>query len=153
MFGKTVNVEVRDVDRYGRLVARVVVDGKDVNLALVTEGLAWHYRQYSADPELAKTEAQARAARVVLWSHQTPMAPWEYRRPAPAEGASNATQTGGLYHGNLRSRVFDRPGCSNYAARTCTAVFKTTQEAIAAGVPAGGRLLALTIALPGSPPD
>ena len=34
-FAKDAVIEVRDVDRYGRLVARVNVDGEDVSLALV----------------------------------------------------------------------------------------------------------------------
>ena len=44
-FGKEVIVDVRDVDRYGRLVARVYVGGEDVSVALVDAGLAWHYTQ------------------------------------------------------------------------------------------------------------
>ena len=48
-FGKTVTIEPRDTDRYGRTVARVVVDGEDLGLALVKAGLAWHYKQYSSD--------------------------------------------------------------------------------------------------------
>ena len=32
-------------------------DGIDLSVALVTEGLAWHYTQYSDDPVLAAAEA------------------------------------------------------------------------------------------------
>jgi endonuclease YncB( thermonuclease family) len=71
-FDKDVRVVGRDVDRYGRLVARVVVtDGAtitDVSVALVAEGLACHYRLYSADPALARAEAQARAAGRGFWA-------------------------------------------------------------------------------------
>ena len=38
--GKTVTVDGRDVDRYGRLIARVSVGGQDLSLALVKAGFA-----------------------------------------------------------------------------------------------------------------
>ncbi len=47
VFGKQVRIEGKERDRYGRLVARVKVDGTDVSLALVEAGLAWHYKRYS----------------------------------------------------------------------------------------------------------
>ena len=79
-FGKEVTVDVRDVDRYGRLVARVHVDGKDVSVDLVEAGLAWHYTRYSRDPELAKAERAGRLAKRGLRSLANPLPPWEFRR-------------------------------------------------------------------------
>jgi endonuclease YncB( thermonuclease family) len=73
-------VHVRDVDRYGRLVSRVQIDGQDLSVALVTEGLAWHYTRYSDDPVLARAEVQARTTRTGLWSQPSPMPPWDFRR-------------------------------------------------------------------------
>jgi len=81
-FGKDAVVDVRDVDRYGRL-ARVTVDGEDVSLALVRSGLAWHYTKYSRDPELAEAEMTAKSAQLGLWSRPAPTPPWEFRQPAP----------------------------------------------------------------------
>lgn len=41
VFGKTVRVEVRDTDRYGRLVGEVYTsDGQSLNRALVRDGFA-----------------------------------------------------------------------------------------------------------------
>jgi micrococcal nuclease len=74
---------VRDVDRYGRLVARVYVGGEDVSLALVRSGLAWHYTKYSRDPELAEAEMAAKGAQLGLWSRSAPTPPWEFRQSAP----------------------------------------------------------------------
>jgi micrococcal nuclease len=82
-FGKDAAIEVRDVDRYGRLVARVTVDGADLSLALVRAGLAWHYTKYSRDPKLAEAEMAAKAGKLGLWSHSAPTAPWEFRQSAP----------------------------------------------------------------------
>jgi len=84
-FGKEATVEVRDVDRYGRLVARISVGGQDVSVALVRAGLAWHFTKYSRDPVLADAEQVARAARRGLWEQGSPTPPWEFRqlrRPA-----------------------------------------------------------------------
>jgi micrococcal nuclease len=79
VFGKVVTVNVLKNDRYGRSVARVMVNGKDVSLELVRAGLAWHYRHYSRDPALARAEADARAKKRGLWSMPAPVPPWDYR--------------------------------------------------------------------------
>ncbi len=50
VFDERVTVNVKDTDRYGRLVSRVLLNGSDTSLALVEAGLAWHYVQYSDDP-------------------------------------------------------------------------------------------------------
>lgn len=132
VFGKTVTVEPRGSDRYSRLVARVVIDGDDLGLALVTAGLAWHATPYSSDADLARAEATARNARVGLWTAPNPLAPWDYRRPTPV------ADTSGPFHGNVRNRVFHRSGCPNYACANCTQAFRTREEAVAAGFrPAG----------------
>ncbi|MEJ2085525.1 MAG: thermonuclease family protein, partial [Acidobacteriota bacterium] len=44
-----VRIDVKNRDRYDRIVARVFVDGEDLSLILVREGLAWHYLRYSSD--------------------------------------------------------------------------------------------------------
>ncbi len=81
VFGKKVTVSAQYLDRIGRTVSRVSVNGKDISLALVEAGLAWHYRRYSSDPLLAKAEEQARRLKKGLWSDPRPVPPWEWRRP------------------------------------------------------------------------
>ena len=89
VFGKAVQVDVRDIDRYGRTVGRVSVNGTDVNATLVAAGAAWVYRQYSKDPQLLALEAEAKAAGRGLWglpeAQRTP--PWEWRREKRQGGA------------------------------------------------------------------
>jgi micrococcal nuclease len=80
VFGKDVEVKEYNLDRYGRMVARIYVQGSDVSLDLIRAGLAWHYKQYSSDPVLADAEEQARKAKRGLWSMPNPVPPWEYRR-------------------------------------------------------------------------
>lgn len=46
VFSKQVIIETEKLDRYGRIVGRVLSGERDVNLALVAAGLAWHYKQY-----------------------------------------------------------------------------------------------------------
>ncbi len=156
-FGKTVDVQQTTVDRYGRIVGRVVVNGEDLSNAILAAGLAWHYTQYSSDRTLDAAEWSARAAHRGLWSQPNPMPPWVYRRPrarvapAPAPAAPvtgrgptarsvppSATAVAGPFHGNVQSHVFHAPGCPNYNCKNCTAVFATRADAVAHGYkPAG----------------
>ena len=64
--GRTVRVDGRDMDRYGRLVARVTVEGQDASTALVRAGLACH--AFAKDAMLAREQSQARAAGVGFWA-------------------------------------------------------------------------------------
>lgn len=76
---KTATLHLRGRDRYGRDLARVEVDGKDVNVELVKEGFAWHYTRYDNSPELASAEREAREAKHGLWADKDPVPPWEWR--------------------------------------------------------------------------
>ena len=53
VFGKTVLLEGRKVDRYGRLVVKVLVNGIDINLQQVRSGLAWHFKAYESEQSAA----------------------------------------------------------------------------------------------------
>jgi micrococcal nuclease len=80
VFRKMARIEPVDRDRYGRNVAWVYVDGKNLCGELVRAGLAWHYKKYSSDKSLTDMEIQARRNRIGLWSDPLAMPPWEYRR-------------------------------------------------------------------------
>lgn len=82
VFGKTVELRVQDRDRYGRTVATVVLDGRDINRAQVEAGAAWVYRQYLKDRSLIAVEDAAKAQGKGLWALQADqrMPPWEWRR-------------------------------------------------------------------------
>ena len=79
--GRSVSVDGRDIDRYGRLVAHVAVDGLDASEEMLRRGHAWHFARYSDDARLAGLEQAARAARVGIWGTPDPIAPWDYRQP------------------------------------------------------------------------
>nr|WP_321468753.1 thermonuclease family protein [uncultured Desulfobulbus sp.] len=73
-----------DVDRYGRTVALVYVQGRLLNAELVAQGWAWFYRRYChAQPvcrQLDGLERDARAHRKGLWAKTSPMPPWIWKR-------------------------------------------------------------------------
>lgn len=81
VFGKLVELEVKDTDRYGRTVGIIyLADGRSLNEELVGAGFAWHYKAYSRDPKLAELEQAARQARRGLWAGANPIPPWEFRK-------------------------------------------------------------------------
>ncbi|MBI4446907.1 MAG: thermonuclease family protein [Acidobacteria bacterium] len=137
-FGKQVTVMPKEYDRYGRIVARVLADGKDISFELVKAGLAWHYKQYSSDPELAEAETMARAQQIGIWSMPNPISPRAYRRGerggrVAAPSASPPQMIAAVFHGNVRSRVLHAPTCRYYDCKNCTAVFTSVEQAIKAG--------------------
>ncbi len=80
VFRKTVKVESRGRDQYDRLLARIHIDGVELNAALVRNGLAWHYGGKTPDRALVQAERTARASRVGLWAQPDPVPPWVWRR-------------------------------------------------------------------------
>jgi endonuclease YncB( thermonuclease family) len=91
VFGKDVTVVFQKTDQYGRLVGKIVLDGKDINLEQVKAGMAWHYKEYQREqaPEdresYAKAEDEARTARRGLWQDADPVEPSAFRREAKRE--------------------------------------------------------------------
>lgn len=85
-FGRQVEVLGSKLDRYGRLVGKVMRHDEDCNLRQVERGMAWHYKAYARE-QTAKdrndydaAELDARARRVGLWADEEPAAPWDFRR-------------------------------------------------------------------------
>jgi endonuclease YncB( thermonuclease family) len=68
-----------------RIVGKIILDDKDVNLSVVTAGLAWWYRKYAnerspADRVLYEdAEKKARSAQIGLWHEADPIPPWDWR--------------------------------------------------------------------------
>jgi len=81
IFGRAVTVKSKEIDRYGRTIADVYLsDGTWLNRALIEQGLAWHYKRYSNDEDLAKAEIRARAKGLNIWSQPYQVAPWDFRK-------------------------------------------------------------------------
>ncbi|MFA5921766.1 MAG: thermonuclease family protein [Methylococcaceae bacterium] len=79
VFNKIINVEKETIDKYGRTVGTLIVDGIDVNKGQVKRGMAWVYRKYLHDQSLLQLEDESRKEKVGLWSESNPIPPWEYR--------------------------------------------------------------------------
>ena len=86
VYGKPVMVEWSKTDRYGRIVGKIEVGGRDVNLEQVREGSAWVYTEYLKELPLAdreryvEAERQAKVERRGLWRDRDPEPPWQWRR-------------------------------------------------------------------------
>jgi endonuclease YncB( thermonuclease family) len=91
-FGRQARVEVVDIDRYGRTVGEIFVDGIDVNREMVREGHAWAYTKYSHTTEIIELEDSARTAKKGLWAlpENQREPPWFWRHapraPRPKPG-------------------------------------------------------------------
>lgn len=86
VFRKQVAVDWHKFDRYGRVIGVVRVAGRDVGLAQVRNGFAWHYKAYEREQSAAdralysEAEREAREHKRGLWREGSPEPPWEFRR-------------------------------------------------------------------------
>lgn len=78
--GKAVKVEWDKKDKYGRVLGDVSIDGVNVNLKMVQDGLAWHFKRFDNTPTYAQAEEEARAKKIGLWKDPDPIPPWEFRK-------------------------------------------------------------------------
>ena len=74
------------VDKYKRVLAKIVLDGRDINLSQVLSGYAWHFKRYQnqqsrSDRELySQAELHAKKNNLGLWREKKPIAPWKWRK-------------------------------------------------------------------------
>lgn len=83
---RTVTLDLQKKDKYGRVVAKVLVEGRDVGLAQVEAGLAWHYKVYETEQAksdrdaYAAGELEARRRGIGLWVSPGAVPPWDFRK-------------------------------------------------------------------------
>lgn len=83
--GRWVQVYYDKSDRYGRLVGKIELEGRDINLEQLRRGLAWHYKKYQNEQSLSDQQAyaaaqeQAQSDQRGLWREPQPQPPWDYR--------------------------------------------------------------------------
>jgi endonuclease YncB( thermonuclease family) len=70
-------------DKFGRMIARVLVNEKDVGEMQILDGFAWAYRPEWNDLDYESAENEARANQKGLWSLSNPEEPWEWRKNHP----------------------------------------------------------------------
>ena len=90
-FNQPAQAECRKRDMYQREVCVVIVEGKDVGLEQIREGMAWWYQHYSKDQtpqeraEYAQAEFVAKMHRNGLWNSKNPTPPWDWRHGRAVE--------------------------------------------------------------------
>ena len=67
-------------DQYDRILGVIYIDNYDINLQMVKDGFAWHYKYYDNTAEYAEAEALARKAKAGLWADSNPVNPYEFRK-------------------------------------------------------------------------
>jgi endonuclease YncB( thermonuclease family) len=83
---KSMNGKPYSVDRYKRVLAKVILDGKDVNLSQVLSGYAWHFKRYQKQQSsldrksYSEAELNAKKNELGLWGEKKPIAPWKWRK-------------------------------------------------------------------------
>lgn len=79
-----VNLEQAGADRYGRTIGIITAGKKNLNLELVKAGLAWVYTRYCQKKAFCERliyhETKARQNRAGLFSDESPVEPWIFRR-------------------------------------------------------------------------
>ena len=121
VFGKDVTVKWKSKDKYGRVLGTVLVGNTDINLQMVRDGFAHHYKRFDNSPAYAAAETEARAARRGLWSDPNPTPPEDYRhgravapRPPPTAAPVNGTWPDTGYWLSTNSNKRHNRKCENY---------------------------------------
>jgi micrococcal nuclease len=116
IFGKTINVEVKNTDRYGRKIGLALLPhGAILNEDLLAAGLAWHYKEYDNTQKYARLENHARKQKAGLWPGAAPIAPWEFRRVGKKRNVSSGSHRAPTSHYSNSIK----------ASSTCGALTKT----------------------------
>lgn len=81
--GATLEIRPQTTDKYGRTVAEVFANGRNVNLAMVQSGQAFAYRKYLSGCDQSaylSAEQAAERQRVGVWRYPGAVQrPWEFR--------------------------------------------------------------------------
>lgn len=94
VFGKTVQVNLQNIDIDNSTIGKVLLNGKNVSSEQLKAGLAWHDEnaadEQSENDLYALNETDARISNSGLWATANPLAPWEYRNKANDNQNENA---------------------------------------------------------------
>ncbi|MDO8812875.1 MAG: thermonuclease family protein [Gallionella sp.] len=83
VLGKQVKVSSQAVDKYGRMVAHLGLDGLDVNAEQIRRGMAWEYSHFHGNKALVALQEEAKQVPRGLWAFSDPTPPWEWRKLHP----------------------------------------------------------------------
>jgi len=83
VLGKQVKVSSQAVDKYGRMVAHLGLNGLDVNAEQIRRGMAWEYSHFHGNKVLVALQEEAKQVPRGLWALSNPTPPWEWRKLHP----------------------------------------------------------------------
>src|SRR5436190_10097688 len=117
MFSRDVTMTGKDIDVYGRLVARIVIDGHDASEAIIAAGLGCTFHRYVSDTLLDAALSRARAGHLGFWAAgaRQPACVAREGRTQPATIQSAAAG----FIGNTSSKVYHLPTCRNAHCKNC----------------------------------
>lgn len=84
VMGKQVTIKSQAIDKYGRMVASINVNGLDVNAEQIRRGMAWENSNFHSDKTLLALQEEARQAPRGLWALSDPTPPWDWRKQHPS---------------------------------------------------------------------
>lgn len=85
-FNKPVSAECQPRNRHGELRCKVFVDGQDLGLRQITDGMAWWFKEYAREQSAEdiaayrQAETMAKMRRTGLWSETNPTPPWDWQK-------------------------------------------------------------------------
>jgi endonuclease YncB( thermonuclease family) len=159
VLNKEVIIQYQKLDRYDRLVGKVLLDGQDMCLEQIEKGMAWHFKRYEGEQvteerlAYADAEQAARNRRMGLWTDSLPTPPWEFRASSRTQKGSEDQTTGqpqskrndespnlGPVVGNKRSMVYHREDCPDHEKVSLQnrVYFKSPSDAERAGYRVAG---------------
>ena len=135
--GKSGSIEIVDTDSYGRKVAYLYVNDKNINERLISEGLAWVYMDYLRDRSFISFQRDAISRQEGLWSSADPIQPSIWRSgKIPKSSPSAQTEIVLGVVKKSRSNICHAPGTTYYSRTTNFQAF----DSLRACLSSGGRL-------------
>jgi endonuclease YncB( thermonuclease family) len=85
VYKKEVVVTTRAIDKYGRTVADLSMDGQSINEEMVGSGMAWEYSWRHRNQAYRALQSEAQRAKRGLWADASPTPPWVWRKTHPSK--------------------------------------------------------------------
>jgi micrococcal nuclease len=122
VYGKNVEVNVLDQDRYGRQVGIVFYNNTNINGELIKKGYAWVYTTYCkvrTCDDWYGSQVEASLNKRGLWADPKAIPPWEYRsqkRQQKAQIESNGSTQQGKTFIYTKSATYKTPSASRQSS-------------------------------------
>jgi endonuclease YncB( thermonuclease family) len=78
---KEIKLTQKGVDKYGRVIGIIHINGQNVNELLIKNGFAWVYKKYYNRSRVnwMILEDKAKRNKLGLWKQDNPLEPWKFR--------------------------------------------------------------------------